>query len=126
MVDERDALAQARVLLAGLPRPHVAELGRELRRRASPQRSARPEGVRVSVVPGGFWLDVANRGAGAGVLFSPDEWAGFCSSCLALLGDSLLAKTGTSGGGVHDGPPGGVDDAPPGGPPGEPLVEGAG
>ncbi len=82
MVDDLDPFAAARPLLAGLPAPHVAELGRELRRRALPSRSARPADVAVAVVAGGVWLGVRGK---AGVVFSLEGWAGFSASCLKVL-----------------------------------------
>jgi hypothetical protein len=124
VVDDLDALAAAHHLLAGLPLPraHVVELGRELRRRCTPARSAKPSGVTLSTVPmerglppgpapyKGVWLDVASeRGTGAGVLFNPEEWASFACSVLAVLGDVLGALE-----------VGGVPGTPPIWPPGEP------
>lgn len=93
-MDQREQVAAARALLAGLPTPHVAQLGREQRRRALPGRSARPCDVAVAVVPGGVWLDVAGR---AGVLFSADEWAGLVSSALAVLVEALGHQVDTGG-----------------------------
>ena len=59
----------------------------------------------MAAVPGGVWLDVQNKAGGAGVLFSAEQWAGFASSALALLGDVLPELLAHAGRGASDAPP---------------------
>jgi hypothetical protein len=82
MVDPRDAVDQARSLVAGVTIRHRITLPREWRRRAIPSRSARVRDVTMAVCRGGVWLDVSGK---AGVLFDADEWAQLALEAIALL-----------------------------------------
>lgn len=94
-MDPSDTPDQTRALPAGVadtirslvgagPASYRIELPRGWRRRATPQRSARPADLTIAAAAGGVWLDITGR---AGILFDADQWAQLCVEAIILLLD---------------------------------------
>jgi len=55
---------------------------RDWRRRATPQRSAKPNEVLLTQTTQGVWLDVRGK---AGILFTAEQWGRFCLEACTML-----------------------------------------
>jgi hypothetical protein len=79
---EQITFEQGRLLSGAVPSIHRVTYGRDLRRRCTPARSAKPHDLTIAAVDGGVWLDIKGK---AGILFSPDDWGQLTGEAIAVL-----------------------------------------